>query len=122
MDLYATIISAVSQALGISAELLKWPNVTYTLVLPFFLFSYAIYLILQEMKIFSSSGFNLALGFVISFSSLIMITFLNSFYVPFSLILISTFKVRGTWGILIGAALAFIYFVFVYPFLVHNFP
>lgn len=112
------ITTFFKKLLGISSTMLRWPVVLHSLIIPLFLFSYAIKLLLEEMRIFSSSTVNWIIGIVVSLALLFLIAHLGPLFASLGIFAICFFKIRGAKGILVGAGLGFVYFVWINPLLI----
>ncbi|RLI99071.1 MAG: hypothetical protein DRP00_00285 [Candidatus Aenigmatarchaeota archaeon] len=107
MDFYQ-IIHTISDFLGISWELLQFPNILTQLLFPLAFLAAAIYFLIE--KIFSSKAINLILSVSISFFSVILMGFGRAFIPFFAICVICTKKIRGAKGFVIGVILGFLYY------------
>jgi len=90
-----------------------------TYVIPILLFSFALKLLLEKIRIFRSSTVNWGIAFVIAFSSLYFIRGIYSIIMAVSIFAICVFKMGGLKGFLIGIVATFLYFIFALPFLLN---
>jgi hypothetical protein len=110
--------SFVSDYLGLSSNLFTYPLILTNLVVPFLFFTYAIYLLLDKLRIFSSESVNAALAVVVSLVSIIFISNLGQSVTAVSIFIICVLKIGGGLkGVAAGIFLALLS-LFITPMLV----
>lgn len=111
-------VSYGNKLLGLPTVILEWPVVLHSLIIPFFLFSYALKLLLENMRIFYSSTTNWVIAFVISFALLLFISSAGPIFTGMAIFMICLFKIHGVKGVLTGIGLCIAYIFFIHPLLI----
>lgn len=112
------IVSYLNKLFGIPTTILEWPLVLPSLIIPLLLFTYAMKLLLEEIRIFYSETINWAIAFVISFASLLFISYAGPIFAGMAIFMICFFKLHGTKGILTGVIVGGLYAFFIHPLLI----
>lgn len=117
-DIINLILSYLEKLLGLPILMLKWPAVLHSLLIPLFLFSYALKLSLDSIGIFSSSSVNWTIALMISLAFLLFIAQGGPFFASAGISMIFLFKLHGTKGIIVGLLCGALYFFIINPLLV----
>ncbi len=101
---------------------IRFPNIGFgeilvTYIIPILLFSFALKIMLEKIRIFSSNTVNWGISLIIAALTIYFIPGLFSILTGVSILAICLFKIEGGKKYLIGIAAIVVYFFFVSQFL-----
>lgn len=119
------VINIIAKILGISSSVMKFPDFIFYVIIPFIVVSYAVYLFLKSLRIFTRTDFvNKALGVIIAFLSLRFI-YPIAFVIAILYLVTNKRWLQSIWFrilFLIGLGVLYLYIFPLLSSLVQTFP